>query len=173
MASCSLTAACSSPVPFRAALGEGATHVLVLRSRHERWRAVERPTMVERALGRAHPALAPALVTCHARYNADAEALARGDHPNVVQVAPPAGARLVGRFSTDGPRIAHSVALGAACMARLLASDRAPAPRRVPFPAVPGARAVCRGPGLRALIRARGAAPRRTRSRAAPAARRR
>ena len=125
------------PIPFRAALGEGATHVLVLRSRHERWRAVERPTMVERALGRAHPALAPALVTCHARYNADAEALARGDDRNVVQVAPPAGARLVGRFSTNGPRIAHSVALGAACMARLLAGDPAPEPRGVPFPAVP------------------------------------
>jgi predicted patatin/cPLA2 family phospholipase len=125
------------PIPFRAALHEGATHVLVLRSRHERWRAVERATLVERALGRTHPALAPLLVSCHVRYNADADALARGDHPGVVQIAPPAAARLVGRFSTDGARIAHTVALGAACMARLLAGDPAPAPRRVPFPAVP------------------------------------
>ena len=54
----------------------------------------------------------------------------------MIQVAPPAGARLVGRFSTDAPRIAHSLALGAACMARTLAGDPVPAPRRVPLPAV-------------------------------------
>lgn len=125
------------PIPFRAALRDGATHVLVLRSRHAGWRAVERRTLVERALGRAHPALAPLLATCHGRYNADAEALAEREHPGVIQVAPAAGARLVGRFSTDAPRIAHSVALGAACMARTLAGDPAPAPRHLPLPAVP------------------------------------
>ncbi len=124
------------PIPYRTALREGATHVLVLRSRHARWRAVERRTLAERALGRAHPALAPLLDCCHAGYNTDAEALAEGHDARVVQVAPPAGARLVGRFSTDAPRIAHSVALGAACMARTLAGDPAPAPRRVPLPAV-------------------------------------
>lgn len=124
------------PIPYRTALREGATHVLVLRSRHARWRAVERRTLAERALGRAHPALAPLLDRCHAGYNADAEALAEGHDARVAQVAPPAGARLVGRFSTDAPRIAHSVALGAACMARTLAGDPAPAPRRVPLPVV-------------------------------------
>ena len=54
------------PIPYRTALREGATHVLVLRSRHARWRAVERRTLAERALGRAHPALAPLLDRCHA-----------------------------------------------------------------------------------------------------------
>ena len=124
------------PIPFRTALREGATHVLVLRSRPARWRAAERRTLAERALGRAHPALVPLLDRCHAGYNADARALAEGGDPRVLQVAPPAGARLVGRFSTDAPRIAHSVALGAACMARTLAGDPAPAPVRVVPPQV-------------------------------------
>jgi hypothetical protein len=80
---------------------------------------------------------------CHAGYNADAETLADGDRADLLQIAPPAGARLVGRFSTDAAQIAQSVALGAACMARTLAGDPAPlpvpAPRRVPFPATPPA----------------------------------
>jgi len=125
------------PIPFRAALREGATHVLVLRSRNEQWRAIERRTLVERALGRAYPALAPLLDECHARYNADAETLADRDRDDLLQIAPPAGARLVGRFSTDAAEIAHTVALGAACMARTLAGDPAPAPLGAPLPAVP------------------------------------
>ena len=124
-------------IPFRTPLREGATHVLVLRSRAARWRAVERRTLAERALGRAHPALAPLLDACHARYNADAETLANGGDPRLLQVAPPATARLVGRFSTDAPRIAHSVALGAACMARLLAGDPVSAPEPEPAPLRP------------------------------------
>ena len=126
------------PIPYRAALREGATHVLVLRSRPARWRGAERRRLAERALGRAHPALAPLFVDCHARYNADAAALAAGVDPRVAQVAPPAGVRLIGRFSIDAERIEAAVALGAASMAQALGSDAA-TPARVAAPLLPSA----------------------------------
>ena len=81
-------------------------------------------------------------------------ALADGGDPRLLQVAPPAGARLVGRFSTDAPRIAHSVALGAACMARLLA--RRPGARTRTWARAAASRPA--GPGGRHAVIRRGLA---------------
>jgi predicted patatin/cPLA2 family phospholipase len=116
------------PIPYRTALREGATHVLVLRSRPATFRNPTRIRATELAVGRAHPRLAPLLRTCHARYNehaAELEALAGG--ATVRQVAPPPGARLVGRFSVDAERIGESVRIGIASMRAALSLEPAPA----------------------------------------------
>ena len=119
------------PIPFRTALREGATHVLVLRSRPARWRAASaarwrsaRWAARTRRSSRCSTAATPATTRTPGRSR---RAATRASSRSRRRRA----ARLVGRFSTDAPRIAHSVALGAACMARTLAGDPAPAPVRV------------------------------------------
>jgi predicted patatin/cPLA2 family phospholipase len=139
------------PIPFRSALREGATHVLVLRSRAAAWRSWPRRRAAELALARAHPQLAPLLRASDRRYNAaaaelEARAADPGARPVVRQVTVPSGARLVGRFSTDTARIAESVRLGADAMTVALGGEP-PAlrlgdpprrtgwlPRALPFP---------------------------------------
>jgi predicted patatin/cPLA2 family phospholipase len=126
------------PIPYRTALREGATHVLVLRSRPAGFRTGTRLRATERAVGRAHPALAPLLHTCHARYNAhaaDLEALARDPDARgaVSQVTAPPWAHLVGRLSIDAARIGESLRVGAESMAAALYGEparvlRSPAP---------------------------------------------
>ena len=124
----------ADPVPHRAA--RGATHVLVLRSGTRagarssaaRWRSARSAARTRRS---RRCSTAPRRLQ-RRRRGARGRATTRAS----IQVAPPAGARLVGRFSTDAPRIAHSLALGAARMARTLAGDPVPALRRVPLPAV-------------------------------------
>ena len=117
-------------IPYRTALREGATHVLVLRSRATGYRASREGRLVEPVLGRTHPALVPLLRSCGERYNADALEL-DGLHrrppllPLVRQVAVPAGSRLVPRLSTDRVRIADSIRLGAHAMASALYGARA------------------------------------------------
>ena len=122
-------------IPYRAALRDGATHVLVLRSRAAAWRTREHRTAGERLVACAHPELAPLLRERHRRYNAAAAWLANGSPAAVTQVAAPAGARLVARFSTDAARIADAVALGAAQMTQALTGAPAPARAALPEPA--------------------------------------
>jgi predicted patatin/cPLA2 family phospholipase len=111
-------------VPYRTALREGATHVLVLRTQPASYRGGRQSRFAERVLARAHPELAPLLHTCSQRYNRDAAALQAGQ-PGLTQVAVPAGSRLVSRFSTDRARIAGNVRLGALAMASSLYGERA------------------------------------------------
>jgi predicted patatin/cPLA2 family phospholipase len=128
------------PIPFRSALREGATHVLVLRSRAAAWRSLSHRRAAELALARAHPQLTPLFRASDRRYNAaaaDLEALAARDGAPVVrQVTVPSGARLVGRFSTDAARIGESVRLGEAAMTVALGGEQPllrlddPPPRR-------------------------------------------
>jgi predicted patatin/cPLA2 family phospholipase len=116
------------PIPYRAALREGATHVLVLRSHDAGYRGRRQDRVAERMLARAQPELASLLQSCSRRYHHDAaelEQLARGGAPVVRQVAVPAGSRLVSRFSTDRARIAADVRLGAVTMASALYGARA------------------------------------------------
>jgi predicted acylesterase/phospholipase RssA len=113
------------PIPYRTALREGATHVLVLRSRDPSFRAARQGKLAERALARAHPELVPLLRSCSERYNDDAAELERRAQrspglPLVRQIAVPAGSRLVPRFSIDRARIIDSVRLGAYTMATAL-----------------------------------------------------
>jgi predicted patatin/cPLA2 family phospholipase len=125
-------------IPYRSALAEGATHVLVLRSREAGHRSRPYGRVAELALGRAHPELLPLLQDCYRRYNRDAEALeALGEHPAgmplVSQVTVPAGSRLADRLSTDRAHLADSVRLGAAAMASMLLGE----PARVVWRPVP------------------------------------
>ena len=62
-------------IPYRTALREGATHVLVLRTQEASYRGRRQDRFAERVLARAHPELAPLLHTCSQRYNRDAAAL--------------------------------------------------------------------------------------------------
>lgn len=113
-------------IPYRTALREGATHVLVLRTRDASYRGRRHDRFAERVLARAHPELAPLLHTCGPRYNRDAAALQDpSGSPVVRQVAVPHGSRLVSRFSTDRARIADNVRLGARTMAASLYGERA------------------------------------------------
>jgi predicted patatin/cPLA2 family phospholipase len=117
-------------IPYRTALREGATHVLVLRTRDARYRARSHDRLAEQALARAHPALASPLRSCSWRYNRDAAELERwGERspglPLVRQIAVPPGSRLVPRFSIDRGRIIDSVRLGAYTMASALYGERA------------------------------------------------
>ena len=63
------------PIPYRSALREGATHVVVLRSRPAAFRSALRIRATELAVGRAHPQLAPLVRSSHARYNEHAAQL--------------------------------------------------------------------------------------------------
>jgi predicted patatin/cPLA2 family phospholipase len=136
------------PIPYRSALREGATHVLVLRSRPATFRNGARIRATELAVAHAHPRLAPLLRSCHARYNAHAaelEALAGGGA--VRQVAPPPGARLVRRFSVDAERIAESVQIGIASMRAALSLQPAPALPEPPASRVPAIDVLLPAPG--------------------------
>jgi predicted patatin/cPLA2 family phospholipase len=118
------------PIPYRTALREGATHLLVLRSRPAGFRTRTRIRATELAVAQAHPELAPLLRTCHARYNqhaAELEALdgTWGARGAVSQITAPPGARLVGRLSIDAGRIADSLRLGAESMASALHGEPA------------------------------------------------
>jgi predicted patatin/cPLA2 family phospholipase len=113
-------------IPYRTALREGATHVLVLRTQEASYRGRRQDRFAERVLARAHPELAPLLHTCGQRYNRDAAALqGPSGRPLVSQVAVPHGSRLVSRFSTDRARLAGNVQLGARTMASSLYGARA------------------------------------------------
>jgi predicted patatin/cPLA2 family phospholipase len=114
------------PIPYRTALREGATHVLVLRSRDANYRAPRQGRLTERTLARAHPELVPLLRSCSERYNRDAAELERS--PGLLhmrQITVPPGSRLVPRFSIDHGRIVDSVRLGAHTMASALYGARA------------------------------------------------
>ena len=117
------------PIPYRSALREGATHVLVLRSQDAGYRAPEPGRLAERTLARAHPELVPLLRSSSERYNRDATELERRSQrssglPFVRQIAVPPGSRLVARFSIDRGRIVDSVRLGAWTMASALYGAR-------------------------------------------------
>ena len=117
-------------IPYPTALREGATHVLVLRSRDASYRAHREALIAEPMLARVHPELVPLLHNCSERYNRDAAALERWaqrspELPLVRQIAVPPGSRLVPRLSTDPGRIADSIRLGAYTMAFALYGERA------------------------------------------------
>ena len=132
-------------IPFRSALREGAD-ARARAALAARGLARGRAPDAGRARARPRPSRARAAARRLPRPLQRGRRGTRGhERGDLLQITPPAGARLVGRFSTDAAQIAHSVALGAACMARTLAGDPAPvpvpAPRRLPLPA-PAAPAV-------------------------------
>ncbi|WP_377325221.1 patatin family protein [Pimelobacter simplex] len=117
----------SEGVPYRTALDQGASHVLVLRTRRTDQRAVP-PSRFERMLlapyflrhGRAAGA---AHIGRHRSYAADDLRLAEGtraDVPTLVEVRPPLGAPDVSRLSGDLRSIDAAIERGRAVMQAFL-----------------------------------------------------
>lgn len=105
-----LDAGLSAAIPFRAALADGATHVLVLRSRRE-GEMVEpaegrSARVTARLLARIDPAVARAFLTRAEREGADEAVLARhaadpSMRPHILSIRPPAGSPVPGRLEKD------------------------------------------------------------------------
>jgi predicted patatin/cPLA2 family phospholipase len=105
-----LDAGLSAAIPFRAALADGATHVLVLRSRRQ-GETAEPPgglsgALMVRALRRIDPAVARAFVTRAEREAKDEEFLADRDAdpastPHVLSIRPAPDSPVPGRLERD------------------------------------------------------------------------
>jgi predicted patatin/cPLA2 family phospholipase len=114
------------PIPFESALREGATHVLVLRSRPAAYRQPALVAIGESLTQRSDPTLQELLRTRHAVYNRQAAKLedAMGDGAaHVLQVTVGEDARGVGRFETNGERVAEALRAGARAMASAILTD--------------------------------------------------
>lgn len=105
-----LDAGLSAAIPFHAALADGATHVLVLRSRVEGELVEPAEGTAARAtarlLHRIDPAVARAFLTRAERERADEELLARHAadpslRPHILSVRPPPGSPVPGRLEKD------------------------------------------------------------------------
>jgi predicted patatin/cPLA2 family phospholipase len=101
-----LDAGLSAAIPFRAALADGATHVLVLRSRIEGEAARPGSALTARLLRRIDPAVATAFLTRAEREGADEALLARHAadaalRPHILSIRPPAGSAVPGRLERD------------------------------------------------------------------------
>ena len=105
-----IDAGLSAAIPFRAALADGATHVLVLRSRRA-GEAVTPPSRLSgvltgRALRRVSPALETAFRTRVERESADEELLERHDadpalEPSILSIRPPSDSASPSRLERD------------------------------------------------------------------------
>ncbi len=105
-----LDAGLSAAIPIRAAIADGATHILVLRSRRE-GEIVEPPSprskaITTRLLQRIGPAVATAFATRPEREARDEELLACHDSspqltPHILSLRPPAGSPVPNRLERD------------------------------------------------------------------------
>ena len=118
-------------IPFRTALREGATHVLVLRTRPRGFRVPRHWGPLQRKLLRREPDLAAVVGRQPAAYNRAADELERAGRDGATfQVAVPDGTPLIGRLETDRHRVDEALAAGAAAMFALVARDQPQARRR-------------------------------------------
>lgn len=115
------------PIPFETALAEGATHVLVLRTRPAGFRKRQLTGLGESLTVRGHPGLVQLLRDGHLRYNRQAELLDRRTAglvgAQVLQIAPPETTRTVARLEADAGRVAEALALGAKAIASAILED--------------------------------------------------
>jgi predicted patatin/cPLA2 family phospholipase len=107
------------PVPYLTALREGATDVLVLRTRSADYRKRPQSEMAERILMHVDEPVRTLLREQTGLYNRQAEELEAG-LPNIEQVAVPSGTRLIRRFDGDARRVMEALWHGANAMARAL-----------------------------------------------------
>ena len=111
----------SESIPYRTALAQGATHVLVLRSRRDPV-TTTRPTrsdlvVAHNGLRRQTPELRAAFLARAARLAADDARLARYDvypsgPPWVLSIRPGPGSPVVSRLATDGPLLESAFEAG-------------------------------------------------------------
>ena len=119
----------SAAIPFRAAIADGATHILLLRSRRLGERATE-PTgagarVMTRALRRIGPALADGFLTRARREGEDEDLLARHDRdpglePFILSVRPPTGSPVPSRLERDIETIRAGLEAGRQALHRAL-----------------------------------------------------
>jgi predicted patatin/cPLA2 family phospholipase len=106
-------------IPYRSALREGATHVLVLRSRHAAYRKAglrgPRLALVAGLLRGAPEVVARMVRERPVRYNREASELASPGRlgGRVTQIAPAAMSPLVGQLETRSDRLLAGMAIGA------------------------------------------------------------
>jgi predicted patatin/cPLA2 family phospholipase len=137
-----LDAGLSAAIPFRAALADGATHVLVLRSRVDGETAqppsVAGGALTARLLGRVDPAVSRAFVTRAERERADEALLAEhaadpARTPHILSLRPPAGSPVPGRLERDIEVVRGGLAAGRSAvldaLAQLPGDSSVPSPR--------------------------------------------
>ena len=108
-----IDAGIAESVPVRTAVAQGATHVLVLRTRADAPIPVPsraETSLVARYLRRAAPGALEAWTTRHARFTADEVHLA--DHTAILQIRPPGDAPEVTRLTRDPFVLRRAVRLG-------------------------------------------------------------
>ena len=105
-------------IPYATALREGATHVLVLRSRPAGFRRAAYSARAERLGLYGEPEIAELLRRHEDAYNDQAAALERADDARVTQITVPERTRLIGRLEGNPARVVEALRLGAAAMAR-------------------------------------------------------
>jgi predicted patatin/cPLA2 family phospholipase len=125
-------AAVAEPIPFRTALSQGATHVLVLRTRRADQEAID-ATRLEKALvsrlGASRvPGLVQVLGTRLERRRADDDQLARASAeddgpPHLLEVRPPEGADTVSPLETDPDRLERACMVGRDALREALGAD--------------------------------------------------
>jgi predicted patatin/cPLA2 family phospholipase len=111
------------PIPFDSAIAEGATHVLVLRSRPAAYRKPALSGLSGSIVLRDNPGLVELIKDRHDTYNRQAGELEAGEGVNwngahVLQVAVPDQTRLIGRLEANDERVVDALRLGARAMAR-------------------------------------------------------
>ena len=125
-----LDAGLSAAIPFRAAFADGATHVLVLRSRRPgdvtTAPAGMSARVTSRLLGRIDPAVARTFLTRAEREAVDEEILSRHDQdpqmtPHVLSVRPAAGSPVPGRLERDIRVVREGLEAGRQALHRALA----------------------------------------------------
>jgi predicted patatin/cPLA2 family phospholipase len=116
------------PIPYQTAVRQGATHVLVLRSRPAGYRQPLLSRLGESIALRDDPGLLQLFRARPGIYNRQVaeleEAMASGcEGAQVLQVAVADGTRLVGRLESNTGRVTDALRLGAKAMASAILSD--------------------------------------------------
>ena len=132
-----LDAGLSAAVPFRAALADGATHVLVLRSRRE-GEATAAPSprtarLMKRLLSRTDPAVARAFLTRTQREAHDDAVLARhasdpAERPHILSVRPAPGSPVPARLERDIAIVREALEAGRIAVHEVLGEGASRAP---------------------------------------------
>lgn len=116
------------PIPFEAALREGATDVLVLRSRPAGYRKPALSALGESLALRDEPGLGELMRAGTAVYNRQTAELEHGaaertDGAHVQQIAVREHAHLIGRLENKGERVAEALRLGARAIASVILTE--------------------------------------------------
>ncbi|MGZ6662065.1 MAG: patatin-like phospholipase family protein [Solirubrobacteraceae bacterium] len=115
-------------IPSQTAIEEGATHVLVLRSRSAAYRKPALSELGQVLALRDDPRLVELLKARAGVYNRQADELEQGragreDGVHVRQIVVPDHVRLIGRLESNGERVTQAVRAGAQAMASAILRD--------------------------------------------------